>query len=155
MATVTPKKPAKPSDGKLHFIKAARVLTYIGYGYALVASAFLGFGFFLLLFGASTDAAFTEFIYKVAAEFLQPFRGIFPSHPVGETGYFNASAIFAIMVYLFLAMLLHALLTYVTTVQVRHQRELEDLLRAQQTAPSVVLVAKPVQQTRRAPNSRG
>lgn len=131
MPTTVPEKPVKASDTKLVFIKAARVVTYIGYGYALVASAFLAFGFFLLLFGASTDAAFTRFIYKVAAEFLQPFRGIFPSHPVGETGYFNASALFAIVVYMFAALLLHALITFVSAKQAKHQAELDVLLAAQ------------------------
>ncbi|MGB4758736.1 MAG: hypothetical protein WBP26_01645 [Candidatus Saccharimonadales bacterium] len=132
MPTKVPEKPAQATDGKLMFIKASRVITYIGYGFAMVATVFLTIGFFMLLFGASTDAAFTRFIYRVAGEFLAPFRGIFPSHDVGETGYFSASALFAIVIYLFAALLLHALITYITAKQVKHQKELDDLLAAQE-----------------------
>lgn len=134
MPTHTPEKPVKASDTKLVFLKASRVLTYIVYAYALIASSFLAIGFFMLLFGASTDAPFTQFIYKVAAEFLAPFRGIFPPHAVSETGYLSVSALFAIMIYLFIAMLLHALITYVTTKQVKHQYELDTLLAQEEAA---------------------
>ncbi|MBW4061154.1 YggT family protein [Candidatus Saccharibacteria bacterium] len=132
MPTKVPEKPVTASDTKLMFLKFSRVLTYIVYGYSLVASAFLALGFILLLFSASTSAAFTQFIYRVAAAFLEPFRGIFPAHPVSETGYFSASALFAIMVYLFVALMLHALITYVTSKQVKHQQELDTLLAAQE-----------------------
>ena len=117
----------KPSDTKLMFIKTARVLTYIVYGYMMIAVTFLSIGFVLLLFGANQDVAFTRFIYKVAGEFLQPFRGIFPAHPVGETGYFSTSALFAIMIYILLALAIHALITYITAKMLAHQEELEKL----------------------------
>lgn len=149
MPTKVPEKPVKASDTKLVFMKTARVVTYIGYGYALVATSFLTLGFFMLLFGASTEAGFTQFIYKVGAEFLQPFRGIFPSHSVGETGYFNASALFAIVIYLFAALLLHALITYVTSKQVKHQKELDDLLAAEQDDFEPQVVTPIPGQTRR------
>lgn len=132
MPSQVPDKPVTASDSKLVFLKASRVMTYIVYGYSLIASTFLAIGFFMLLFGASTAAPFTQFIYKVAAEFLAPFRGIFPAHSVSETGYLSVSALFAIMMYLLLAVMLHALITYITTKQVKHQTELDALLANQQ-----------------------
>lgn len=124
MATATQ---SKPSDTKLLFIKTARVLTYLVYAYMLAAVVFLSIGFVLLLFGANQDVAFTNFIYKVAAEFLQPFRGIFPAHKISETGYFSTSALFAILIYMMLGLALHALITYITTKMLKHQNELEKL----------------------------
>lgn len=115
------------SDTKLLFIKTARVLTYIVYAYMITAVVFLSVGFVLLLFGANQSVAFTRFIYEVAAEFLQPFRGIFPAHQVSETGYFSTSALFAIIIYVLLALTLHALITYITTKMLKHQTELEKL----------------------------
>lgn len=72
---------ARRNDTKLLFLKTARALTYIVYGFMVLAITFLSLGFVLLLFGANQDVAFTKFVYNVAAEFLQPFRGIFPLKP--------------------------------------------------------------------------
>ena len=93
----------------------------------IVAVVFLSIGFVLLLFGANPDVGFTQFIYKVAAEFLQPFRGIFPSHKVGETGYFSTSALFAIIIYMLVALAINALISYITAKMVKHENELEEL----------------------------
>lgn len=117
----------KPSDSTLTFIKFTRALSYIVYGFTVTAVVFLGFGFFLLLFGANPNVGFTQFVYKVAAEFLQPFRGIFPSHSVGETGYFSTSALFAIIFYLFFAAGMDALISYINLKMVKHQAELEQI----------------------------
>ncbi len=115
------------NDTKLLFLKTARALTYIVYAFMLVAVVFLSVGFFLLLFGANPNVGFTQFVYKVAAEFLQPFRGIFPAHQVGETGYFSTSALFAIIIYILLALGINSLITYITAKMLLHQKELEKL----------------------------
>jgi hypothetical protein len=120
------KQPA-PSDAKLVFIKFARGLSYFVYGYALVASAFLGLSFFLLLFSANTSTGFVEFVYKTGAMFLEPFRGIFPVRQVNETGYFSPSILFAIMMYMLLALIMNALISYVTLKMVQHEDELAKL----------------------------
>lgn len=120
----------KPTDSKLIFIKFARGASYFVYGFAILASVFLGFGFFLLLFGANQSTPFVQFVYKVAAEFLQPFRGIFPLHPVGETGYFSAAALFAIMVYLILAAAINVLISYLSAKMIKHENELDSLTRS-------------------------
>ncbi len=113
------------SDTVLLFSKMARVVTYIIYSFTVIASVFLSLGFVLLLFGANPEVPFTEFVYKVAAEFLQPFRGIFPPKQISETGYFSASALFAIVIYFLVAMSLHALIVYITSKIVEHETALE------------------------------
>ena len=112
-------------DTALVFIKGARVLTYLVYAYALTACGFLATGFFLLLFSANASTGFVSFVYDTASIFLAPFRGIFPAKPVGETGYFSSSALFAIIMYLLLALGMHALINYLTMKMVNSQRELD------------------------------
>lgn len=104
------------TDGNdLVFEKVARGVTYFAYGFAMVACAFLWLGFILLLFGANYTTPFVQFVYNGASTFLQPFRDIFATHKVSQTGYFDASALFASLMYLIFAMLLHALIVYLTT----------------------------------------
>lgn len=117
----------KPSDGTLMFIKFTRAISYIVYGFVMIAVISLTFGFFLLLFGANNTTPFVEFVYKIAYEFMQPFRGIFPTHPVGETGYFSTTALFAIIVYLILGAAIQSLITYINVKMAKHQAELEQI----------------------------
>ncbi|MFO0920834.1 MAG: hypothetical protein U0451_04145 [Candidatus Saccharimonadales bacterium] len=125
------------SDTALVFTKVARAVTYVIYAFTIIACVFLSLGFVLLLFGANPNVAFTEFVYNVAAEFLQPFRGIFPAHQVTETGYFSASALFAIIIYFIIAMTLHALITYITTKIVANEAELDEQVRNTGRNPSL------------------
>jgi uncharacterized protein YggT (Ycf19 family) len=120
-------KQQQPSDGTLVSIKIFRGVSYVVYAYALIASVFLGLGFVLLLFSANSSVPFVEFVYKVAAEFLQPFRGIFPVHQISETGYFSASALFAIMMYMILATAVQSLISYLTLKMTKHEVELQEL----------------------------
>lgn len=120
------KKP-QPTDSTLVAIKISRGVSYAVYAYAIVASLFLGLGFVLLLFSANPTVPFVEFVYKVAAEFLQPFRGIFPPHQISETGYFSASALFAILMYLILATAIQSLISYLTVKMTKHEVELQEL----------------------------
>lgn len=115
---------AKSSDGKLSFIKIARAVTYLVYAYTLVAIVFLVLGFILLLLGANADVAFVHFVYRIAAEFLQPFRGIFPVHQISDNSYFSAAGLFAIVMYSLFAVALHALINYITLKEVNHEKEL-------------------------------
>ncbi len=109
------------------FIKFSRGLSYFVYGVTMVAIVFLIFGFFLLLFGANTSSSFVNFVYKVAAEFLQPFRGIFPLHQISETSYFSSSALFAIIFYAFFALVINALINYINLKMYKHTEELGKL----------------------------
>jgi uncharacterized protein YggT (Ycf19 family) len=115
----------KPSDSTLVFIKLSRGITYVVYAYTLIASIFLALAFVMQLFGANYATPFVKFIYEGAYGFLKPFRGIFPGQQVGDTSYFNSSALFAIMMYLIFAAALHSLITYITAKMVQHQQELD------------------------------
>lgn len=114
----------KPSDGTLSFIKVSRALVYVVYFFAITAIVFLVIGFVLLLFGANTTSSFVRFVYDIAAEFLQPFRGIFPPKQITETSYFSASGLFAIIMYSFFAAALHGLITWITVKQTEHENDL-------------------------------
>jgi uncharacterized protein YggT (Ycf19 family) len=117
----------KPTDSKSMFIKFARALTYLVYAYLVTAVSFLITGFVLLLLGASQDAAFVKFVYNIAGEFLQPFRGMFPPQQITDRGYFSAAGFFAIIMYALFAAAIHALIGYITLKQAEHQQELIEL----------------------------
>jgi uncharacterized protein YggT (Ycf19 family) len=119
-------KEQKPSDITLVSLKGARFLTYIVYIYAIVATVFLSIGSILLFFGANTSAGFVQFIYNGATNFLEPFRGIWPPKQVSETGYFSASAFFAIIIYLLVALALSSLIAFLTAKLVQHEAELQE-----------------------------
>jgi uncharacterized protein YggT (Ycf19 family) len=115
---------AKPTDTKLGFIKFARIMTYLVYAFFIIATVFLTLGFLLLLFGANPNTSFVRFVYHFAAEFLTPFRGIFPTHQISDRGYFSAAGLFAIIFYGIAAMAIHALINYITLKEVSHQNDL-------------------------------
>lgn len=124
----------KPSDSTLTFIKIAKVLTILVYAYVIIAAVFLILGFILLLFGANQAAGFVHFVYDIAAQFLKPFREIFPGQPIGDRGYFSAAGLFAIIMYGIAAAALHSLLTFITLKQTKHVAELR-ALQARAAAP--------------------
>jgi uncharacterized protein YggT (Ycf19 family) len=114
-------------DTKLMFIKLSRGLSYFVYGFGLVASAFLTLAFFLLLFSANSSTPFVRFIYETATAFLAPFRDIFPVHSISQTGYFNPSMLFAIIMYLALALGMNALISYLTLKRIQHEEVLNGI----------------------------
>lgn len=105
-------QPTKTADvpGYLTF---GKILTYAMYALVIFAEIVLVFRVFLLAFSANPDSGFTRFIYNTSADFLEPFRGIFPPRPVGETGYLDVSALFAIIVYALIAWGFSALIGYI------------------------------------------
>ena len=123
----------KTSDSKSTYIKIARVLMYLVYTYAIIATVFLVLGFVLLLFGANSASGFVNFVYGIAIQFLKPFREIFPTQPIGNKGYFSASGLFAIVIYGIAAMALHSLITYITVKQSKHQAELDEYMESHKT----------------------
>jgi uncharacterized protein YggT (Ycf19 family) len=111
-------------DTKLLFIKLSRGLSYFVYGFSLVATAFLTLTFVLLLFSANASTPFVRFVYETAAAFLTPFRDIFPVRAISDTGYFSPSILFAIIMYLALALGMNALISYVTVKKIQHEETL-------------------------------
>lgn len=101
-------------------------MTYLVYAYVIIATVFLVLGFFLLLLGANPATDFVSFVYRIAAHFLEPFRGIFPSHQLSDSSYFSSAGLFAIIIYGIGAMAIHAFINYLTYKMQKHQLELEE-----------------------------
>lgn len=94
------------------YLRVSRILAYIMYAWVLFGIAVITLRVFLLAFSANLNAPFAQFIYKTSNDYLQPFRGIFPPKPIGETGYLDIAALFAIIIYLFVAWLFASLVHY-------------------------------------------
>ena len=88
-------------------LKIGKVLVYILYVIVVIDVVLLLMTFFLELFGASTDASFTQWVYRSSARAMEPFRGIFPSHPISDTSVWDTSVLFAAMIYSFVALGFH------------------------------------------------
>jgi uncharacterized protein YggT (Ycf19 family) len=94
--------------------RAARALTYLVYAFVLVALVLLLFGFFLLLFGANPHASFAEWVYRGLTRVMAPFRGLFEPVPLDGRSVLDVSILFAMIVYGLAALLLHALIDWLT-----------------------------------------
>lgn len=95
------------------FLRFSKVISWLMYIWVMIGVVALGLRVFLLAFSASTTAGFTKFVMEVSGDYLEPFRGIFELRSVGETGYLDVSAIFAIIMYLFVAWGFKSLIEYV------------------------------------------
>ena len=119
-------------DSKSTILTVGKVVTGVVYAIILVYIVILTLAFLLRLFGANPAAGFAEWVYTAAADIMEPFRGIFPSTELGDRAVFDASLLFAIIVYSIVALALHAAITWFTTRQValRHQADRERYLEA-------------------------
>ena len=106
--------PPADQQAKLGFLRVAKVVVVFVYVVVAVNLVLLTTGFILRLFGASTEAAFTRWIYRNVDRIMEPFRGIFPTHAVSDTSVVDSSLLFAMIVYALLALALHALVTWLT-----------------------------------------
>lgn len=95
-------------------VRIARALTYLIYGFVIVVLIILTLGFFLLLFGANPQADFAEWVYRSLNRVMAPFRGIFEPVPLDGRSVLDTSVLFAMIIYGIVAMLLHALITWLT-----------------------------------------
>lgn len=125
---------ANQSSNKLLSIKIARGVVYLVYAYVVVATVFLFLGFLLLLLGANPNASFVHYVYQVASNFLEPFRGMFPPHQITETSYFSAAGLFAIVFYSIVALFIHSLIDFITLKLQKAQYELDTAERQNKAA---------------------
>ena len=102
--------------------RAARVITYLVYAFVIVALVILVFGFFLLLFGASPDAAFTQWVYRSLDRVMAPFRGIFKTVPLNGKSVLDTSVLFAMIVYGIAGLALRALIDWLTMLGLLHEQ---------------------------------
>ena len=89
-------------------LRFAKVLVWLVYAYFMITVIILTLAFFLQLFNASSDAAFTEWVYRSAQRAMEPFRGIFPSATADNGSVIDFAVLFAIIVYGIIAMLVHS-----------------------------------------------
>ncbi len=113
-------------------LRISRIASYVLYVWVLIGIIALASRLFLLLFSANPATPFVHFIYRLSNDYLDPFRGIFPPHQVGETGYFDVAALFAIFIYLILAWLAGSLIRYVQAKVDANDHEQRVLLAYQQ-----------------------
>jgi uncharacterized protein YggT (Ycf19 family) len=96
-----------------------RAISYLLYAYLIVVEIILVIGFFLLLFGANPTAGFTQWAYRNLERVMEPFRGIFPPIELGTTGndvpaIFDTSVLFAMIIYGIVALLISALIGWLS-----------------------------------------
>ncbi len=103
-------------DGaKSGVLRIARALVWLVYAVVVAYVMILGTAFVLRLLGASPTADFVDWIYRATAKIMQPFRGMFPPEEVTGTSVFDASLLFAVIVYSFLALFLQATVDWMST----------------------------------------
>jgi uncharacterized protein YggT (Ycf19 family) len=129
------------------YLKFSKVLVWLMYLWVMIGVASLSMRVFLLAFSANMSAGFANFVLTVSEDYMHPFRGIFSGRNLGDTGYLDVSAMFAIIVYLFVAWGFKALIEYIEqkTSQAKAyqhdellQQEREGTLRRNQKAASDV-----------------
>lgn len=95
------------------YLRVSKIVAYIMYAWVLIGVVTLGLRIFLLAFSANPTTPFVEFIYRTSSDYLNPFRGIFEPKSIGETGYFDVAAMFAIIIYLLVMWAFSALIGYI------------------------------------------
>ena len=113
--------PVVDTASKIKGLRFAKVVVWLIYAYFIAATIILLFAFFLLLFNASTDASFTQWVYRSANRVLEPFRGIFPTVTNGNGSVIDFAVVFAIIMYGILALVVHALVSWLDSQIIRNQ----------------------------------
>jgi uncharacterized protein YggT (Ycf19 family) len=100
------------NDTHLWFLRLAKGIVAFVYAVVTLCLVLLALGFVLQLFGASTSADFTEWVYRSVDRIMEPFRGMFPSRELSEGSIVDFSLLFAMIVYSIVAIALHALVSW-------------------------------------------
>ena len=91
-----------------------KVFVLVIYAVLLAYAVIVGMAFVLQLLGANPQSDFADWVYRAAANIAEPFRGIFPATEISDQSTFNASLLFALMIYLVLAIILHGIIDWLT-----------------------------------------
>ena len=102
------------STAPIAVARIARALTSLLYAFVIVALVLLVLGFILKLFGANPDASFAEWLYRSLRRVMAPFRGLFEPVPLDGRSVVDVSILFAMLVYGIVALVLHALIEWLT-----------------------------------------
>jgi uncharacterized protein YggT (Ycf19 family) len=101
-------------ETKRWILWVGKLVTLVVYLVFLAYAIIVGIAFVLQLLGANPTADFADWIYRAADNITQPFRGIFPTTQVTDRSSFNASWLFALIVYLIVAVILHGIIDWLT-----------------------------------------
>jgi uncharacterized protein YggT (Ycf19 family) len=101
-------------ETKIGLLRVSKAVVVFVYLFVLVNLVLLSLGFVLQLFGASTDAEFTQWVYRAVERIMQPFRGMFPSRTLSDESVLDVSLLFAMIVYAVVGIGLHALINWLT-----------------------------------------
>jgi hypothetical protein len=110
---------------RVSVLKVAKIMVGFVYAVLLVYLVILTLAFFLRLFGANPAADFTDWVYTAAARIMEPFRGIFPTVQVTDRAVFDASLLFAMIMYALFALAVHALISWLASRIARFREEEE------------------------------
>ena len=110
------------TTSKVKGLRFAKVVVWLVYAYFVAATIILLLAFVLLLFNASTSADFTQWVYRSANRVLEPFRGIFPTVTNGNGSVVDFAVLFAIIMYGILALVVHAVVTWLDSKIIAYQR---------------------------------
>ena len=137
MATVAKNEITVPS-----YLKFSKVLVWLMYFWVMIGVAALAMRVFLLAFSANMNAGFANFVLTVSNDYMEPFRGLFTGRSVGVTGYLDVSAMFAIIVYLFVAWGFKALIEYIEQKIEINKAQQRDVLRKQEREETIRRIEK-------------
>lgn len=129
------------------YLKVSKVIAWVMYAWVVFGIIVLALRVFLLAFSANRAAGFVDFIYNTSSDYLQPFRGIFPAKNVGETGYLDISALFAIIIYALIGWGFAALISYI-------QHKIDSFERQRREELEVQAANQNRSSTRKAANNR-
>ncbi|HTK39678.1 MAG TPA: YggT family protein [Patescibacteria group bacterium] len=82
-----------------------------------IAELFLGLRVLLKLFGANSANGFVQWVYDSSGVLLDPFRGVFPSKELASNSVVDFSALFAMLVYGIIGMVLIWLVSWLTPTE--------------------------------------
>jgi len=120
-------------------LKAARIVVWIVYAIVLATAIMLTLDFFLRLFGANSDNGFVQWVYRSTDRAMQPFRGIFPTHQLGDSSAaVDFSVMFAAIFYFVVAILIDIALRWLTRRLRREEQETAALRQRAEDAENLV-----------------
>ena len=105
--------------------KISKVLLWLLYAWVVLNVMLLFLAFFLRLFGASTDAEFTQWVYRSVSRSMAPFRGIFEPIVLSDDSVLDTSLLFAMIFYGVVALFLRAGIDWATEMIAKRRRTLE------------------------------
>jgi uncharacterized protein YggT (Ycf19 family) len=97
-AAVAATEPQRTS-GAVFALVVCRILVWLVYAFALVATVLLLIAFFLQLTGANPAAPFASWVYRSTNVLLEPFRSLYPTQKITGQSQLNLSIVFAIFMY--------------------------------------------------------